>query len=87
MKTIKENTINEIVRNNKLAEQLADLEKKIEILYDRFNYSNDRNYERLIYKDNEGNSIDPDEFFSNLLDWVDTNMNYLQRESISMYNN
>jgi len=87
MKTIKENTINEIVRNNKLAEQLADLEKKIEILYDRFNYSNDRNYERLIYKDNEGNFIDPDEFFTNLLDWIDTNMNYLQRESISMYNN
>lgn len=87
MKTIKENTINEIVRNNKLAEQLADLEKKIEILYDRFNYSNDRNYERLIYKDKEGNVIDPDEFFTNLLDWIDTNMNYLQRESISMYNN
>ena len=87
MKTIKENTINEIVRNNKLAEQLTDLEKKIELLYDRFNYSNDRNYERLIYKDNEGNSIDPDEFFTNLLDWIDTNMNYLQRESISMYNN
>jgi len=87
MKTIKENTINEIVRNNKLAEQLADLEKKIEILYDRFNYSNDRNYERLIYKDKEGNIIDPDEFFTNLLDWIDTNMNYLQRESISMYNN
>lgn len=87
MKTIKENTINEIVKNNKLAEQLADLEKKIELLYDRFNYSNDRNYERLIYKDNEGNVIDPDEFFTNLLDWIDTNMNYLQRESISMYNN
>lgn len=87
MKTIKENTINEIVRNNKLAEQLADLEKKIEILYDRFNYSNDRNYERLIYKDKEGNIIDPDEFFTNLLDWIDTNMNYLQRESILMYNN
>jgi hypothetical protein len=87
MKTIKENTINEIVRNNKLAEQLADLEKKIEILYDRFNYSNDRNYERLIYKDKEGNVIDPDEFFTNLLDWIDTNMNYLQRESILMYNN
>jgi hypothetical protein len=87
MKTIKENTINEIVKNNKLAEQLTDLEKKIELLYDRFNYSNDRNYERLIYKDNEGNSIDPDEFFTNLLDWIDTNMNYLQRESISMYNN
>ena len=87
MKTIKENTINEIVRNNKLAEQLADLEKKIEILYDRFNYSNSSNYERLIYKDKEGNVIDPDEFFTNLLDWIDTNMNYLQRESISMYNN
>ncbi len=87
MKTIKENTINEIVRNNKLAEQLADLEKKIEILYDRFNYSNDRNYERLIYKDKEGNIIDPDEFFTNLLEWIDTRMNYLQRESILMYNN
>ena len=87
MKTIKENTINEIVRNNKLAEQLLELEKKIELLYDRFNYSNNSNYERLIYKDKEGNVIDPDEFFTNLLDWIDTNMNYLQRESISMYNN
>ena len=87
MKTINDNVINEVVKNNKLAEQLSELEKVVESLYDRFGYTGSRNYEQLIYKDSEGNTIDPDEFFSTLLDWIDTNMNYLQRQSISVFNN
>ena len=87
MKAINDNVIKEVVKNNKLAEQLSELEKVVESLYGRFGYTGTRDYERLIYKDSEGNTVDPDEFFTTLLDWIDTNISYLQRQSISVFNN
>jgi len=84
-KEIPTSVINTIKNNNKLAEQLEKLENIINEIYDRYESGGNDNYIKLIYKDTEGNELPGNEdFWCVLLDFIELNQNYLQKESIKL---
>ena len=88
MKTeIKEDVVKTIIKHNKLYEKLDKLQEIAELIYDRFSFTNDRSYEMLIYKDSNGNEINADEFWSTLLDFIDNNQIFLNKESLRLFKN
>jgi len=88
MKTeIKEDVVKTIIKHNKLYEKLDKLQEIAELIYDRFSFTNDRSYEMLIYKDSNGNEINADEFWSTLLDFIENNQGFLNKESSRLFKN
>ena len=81
-KEISTNVINTIKKNDKLAEQLEKLENIVNEIYERFASGGDDNYRKLIYKNYEGEELPGNEdFWSTILDFIELNQNYLQKES------
>jgi hypothetical protein len=75
--------LNGIKKNNQTMKLLSDLDDLISKLYTSWCISSPGN--ELIYKDKEGNKIEPFEFWDYLTEWSGINQNYITKDSAKLF--
>ena len=82
MKTLPYGTIQAIKKNNLLSQQLTELEKILDQIYDRYTERNSQTYRKCIYPVNdEFEQMEPDEFYEMIYKFIEKSELKLMQDS------
>jgi hypothetical protein len=85
MKKLAYGTIQAIKKNDCLNEQLTELEKILDQIYDRYAERNSQTYRKCVFPvDEEGEMMDPDEFFEMIYQFIEKSQLKLKNDSAKL---